>query len=126
MVINHPAGWGEGAANLRPCLIGTNFYGGSHVMQPTRRNPPLVLVLADPSSTARATQFWRDQGAVVVQARDDGGCLRVATAVGPDIIVLDNTASRRLLKLLAAHPVSARAQIERLPEHATPRVARAA
>jgi DNA-binding IclR family transcriptional regulator len=96
-------------------------------MQPTRRNRPLVLVLgADPSPAACIVNFWRDQGAVVVHVRDDAGCLRVATAVGPDVIVLANTASGRLLKLLAAHPVSARARIERLPEHATAPVARAA
>jgi hypothetical protein len=89
-------------------------------MQPTRRNRPLVLVLGvDASSTACATQFWHDQGAVVMHTRDNGGCLRVATAVGPDIIVVDNTASSRLLKLLAAHPVSARARIQWLPEHVT-------
>ena len=96
-------------------------------MQPTRRKRPLVLVrAAAPAAAACIVNFWREQGAVVVRAHDDGGCLRVAAAVGPDIIILDKTASSRLLKLLAAHPVSARARIQWLPEHAIPPVARAA
>ena len=96
-------------------------------MQATRRNRPLVLVLAaDPATVACTVNFWRDQGAIVVHARDDGGCLRVATAVGPDIIILDDTASSRLLKLLAAHPVSGRALIHWVQENAGPPVARAA
>ena len=84
------------------------------------------MLRVDPAQAARVTEFWRDQGAVVIHAGDEGGCLRVATAVWPDMIVLNNTAWSRLLQLLSAHPVSARARIQRLPEHATPPVARAA
>jgi hypothetical protein len=66
---------------------------------------------ADPSVAADVAELWHGHGAVVVHARDEGGCLRVATAVGPDVIVVDHSASRRLLRLIRAHPVSARAQI---------------
>ena len=91
------------------------FCGGSRGMQANRRSPPLVLVLGlEPAPTARVIDFWRGQGAMVVRARDEAGCLRVATSVGPDIIVVYNTASSGLLKLLAAHPVSARARIQRI------------
>src|SRR5579863_9078336 len=107
---NHPAGWGEPVGYLRPLM--------KPPMQSTRRSRPLVLVLGDPAPAARVVDVWRDLGAVVVRARDADGCLRVATAVGPDIIVLDNSASRRLLMLLAAHPVSARARIQWLSERA--------
>jgi hypothetical protein len=80
----------------------------AHGMQANRRNHPLVLVLGlEPASTARVIDLSRGQGAVVARVRDDAGCLRVATAVGPDIILVDTTASSRLLKLLAAHPASA-------------------
>src|SRR5579864_3804297 len=89
-------------------------------MHPMYRNKPLVLVLAaDPAVAADLTEFWHGLGAVVVHACDEGGCLRVATAVGPDVIVVDHSASRRLLRLIGAHPVSARAQLECVEEAAT-------
>jgi hypothetical protein len=97
------------------------------MMQPTPRNRPLVLVLGlHAKPAARAAEFWRTQGAVVMPVSSADGCLRVATAVGPDIIVLDPAVSGRLVKLLAAHPVSARARIQWLPECDTPPLARAA
>jgi hypothetical protein len=39
----------------------------------------------------------------------------VATAVGPDRIVLDQHVPHRLVSLLKAHPVSSAAEIEWLP-----------
>lgn len=96
-------------------------------MHSTRRNCPLVVVLAgDASRTARVTAFWRGQGATVVRVRDDAGCLRVATAAGPDIIIVDSAASGRLLQLLRAHPVSGGAQIQFLAEDALPQALAAA
>jgi len=54
-----------------------------------------------------------------MQASDAGGCLRLATSVHPDVIVLDRNVPRRLLGLLKAHPSSASAHIEWLPAAAS-------
>jgi hypothetical protein len=53
---------------------------------------------------------------VVVQARHAGGGLRVATAIGPDVIILARRLPPELRALLRAHPVSAPARIELVPE----------
>lgn len=88
-------------------------------MHPTRRKKPLVLVLAtDPAVAAGLAEFWHGLGAVVVRARDEGRCLRVATAVGLDVMVVDHCASRRLLRRIGAHPVSARARLDWVEEAA--------
>jgi hypothetical protein len=50
-----------------------------------------------------------------MRAHDAGGCLRIATAVGPDRVVLDRRVPQRLVRLLKAHPVSSSGQIEWLP-----------
>ncbi|HEX8968913.1 MAG TPA: hypothetical protein VF937_13595 [Chloroflexota bacterium] len=77
------------------------------------RSTYLVLVLAlDLASRDAAVRYWNDHGAVVMCARDAGGCLRVATAIGPDIVVLDTRVGGGLVRLLRAHPLSARARIE--------------
>jgi DNA-binding response OmpR family regulator len=89
-------------------------------MRSSRRHVPLVVVLAlDPRIGAAAIRTWRDRGAVVAQAHDAGGCLRMATSTGPDIILLDRRAPDRLVKLLAAHPVSSQATIEWLSDTAS-------
>lgn len=80
---------------------------------PSLRKQLLVLVMAaDPTLAAALAEFWHRRGAVVLQAHDEGGCLRVATAVGPDVITLAGYAPPRLLRLIRAHPVSGRARIE--------------
>jgi hypothetical protein len=82
-----------------------------------QRDRSLVVVLGlDQAQTEAEAERWRRRGAVVMPARDAGGCLRVATAVGPDRIVLDRRTPDRLLSLLKAHPVSSTAQIEWLSE----------
>lgn len=88
---------------------------------PSRRKQLLVLIMAaDPMMAARLAELWHGRGAVVLKARDEGGCLRVATAVGPDVITLDRYAPRRLLRLIRAHPVSGRAQIEWVQDASRP------
>jgi hypothetical protein len=90
---------------------------------PTRRKQLLVLIMAaDPTLAAGLAEFWHGRGAVVLQARDEGGCLRVATAVGPDVIALDRYAPRRLLRLIRAHPVSGRAEIEWVQDASRPAI----
>jgi hypothetical protein len=93
------------------------------VAEHPRRHQLLVLIMAaDPTLAADVAEFWHGRRAVVLHARDEGGCLRVATAVGPDVITLDRSASRRLLRLIRAHPVSGRAQIEWVQDASRPAI----
>jgi hypothetical protein len=76
----------------------------------------VVVVLGlDPQQAQAEGSRWREKGAIVLQTKDAAGCLRVATSVRPDVIVLDRAAPQRLLGLLRAHPSSASALIEWLP-----------
>jgi hypothetical protein len=84
-------------------------------MQAQRKRSVVVVLGLDQAQTQAEADRWRRRGAVVLRARDSGGCLRVATAVGPDYVVLDRRVPRRLVHLLKAHPVSSIAQIEWLP-----------
>jgi DNA-binding response OmpR family regulator len=58
----------------------------------------------------------RRDGVVVLAAHSFEGCLRVATSVGPDLVVLDTDLPSRLEKLLRAHPRSARARVVHLSQ----------
>lgn len=79
-------------------------------MQPSRRRRPMVVVMGlDTAQADIETDRWRGLGAVVVKTYDAGGCLRLATSVGPDVIVLDRREPERLVRLLKAHPVSSSA-----------------
>jgi hypothetical protein len=75
----------------------------------------VVVMGLDTAQAERETDRWRGLGAVVVRAHDPGGCLRMATSVGPDVIVLDRHVPERLVRLLKAHPASSRARIDWLP-----------
>jgi hypothetical protein len=55
-------------------------------------------------------------GAVAYATHSEGGCLRVATSVSADIILLDPRLPARLEHLLHAHPISARARVLHLRE----------
>jgi CheY-like chemotaxis protein len=78
----------------------------------SRRSVPLILVASTAPGCAEsvATELRRD-GNVVCIARSAEGCLRVATSIAPDVILLDPRMPRRLEQLLRAHPASAGAQI---------------
>ncbi|MBV9597413.1 MAG: hypothetical protein JOZ87_11145 [Chloroflexi bacterium] len=96
-------------------------------LETARRSRALVVVAGvDREQTEAESERWRRRGAVVMRARDAGGCLRMATSVGPDLIVLDRRLRGRLVRLLRAHPVSARARIDWLPEADTGAEPRAA
>jgi DNA-binding response OmpR family regulator len=56
-------------------------------------------------------------GSVACLARSADGCLRVATAVGPDLVLLDSSLPRRLEGMLRSHPATAAATIVRLRQH---------
>jgi DNA-binding response OmpR family regulator len=76
------------------------------------RNTPLVVVAsASPSVADDVAAHLRSEGMVVYVAHGAGGCLRVATSIGPDVVLLDPALPTRLERLLRAHPISAQARI---------------
>jgi hypothetical protein len=77
-----------------------------------RRTVPLVVIGVSLRADAEplATRL-REEGAIALVAQGERACLRVATALGPDQVLLDPRLSRPLLSLLRAHPLSRRAQI---------------
>ncbi len=86
-----------------------------------RRPIPLIVVASATSALAEgvAAQLRRD-GNVVYVAHTAEGCLRVATSIGPDLVLLDPALPPRLERLLKAHPTSAGAEIMHL-SHSVPR-----
>jgi hypothetical protein len=78
----------------------------------SNRAVPLVLLgVSDPSAWPAAAATLRQEGMAVAFALGDRACLRVATAVHPDIILLDPRLPRTLLSLLRAHPLAKTAHI---------------
>ena len=78
----------------------------------SRRSVPLILVASSSPGYAEslAAELRRD-GNLVCIAHSAEGCLRVATSIAPDVILLDPRMPERLERLLHAHPASAGAQI---------------
>jgi CheY-like chemotaxis protein len=70
------------------------------------RTPPLAVVCAPEAITRALADRLRRDGMVVYVTHDMHGCLRVATSIAPDLIVLDPRLPRRLVRLLRAHPAS--------------------
>lgn len=84
---------------------------------PGRRRRPLVLMASpDDRVIERVTERARQTGSVAYAARSAAGCLRVATAIGPDVVLLDPILPKSLESRLRAHPVSANARILHLSE----------
>jgi len=81
------------------------------------RQVPLILIASTSSSFADsvASQL-RSEGNVVYVTHSVDGCLRVATSVGPDLVLLDPRLPSRLEHLIKAHPTSAGAQILHLSD----------
>lgn len=78
----------------------------------TNREVPLVLLGGtDPAALQRLALLMRQEGMGVALALGERGCLRVATALSPDIILLDPRLPRALLNLLRAHPLAKHADI---------------
>jgi len=86
------------------------------------RSVPLIVVASTSASFAEdiATRLRRD-GSIVYVTHSLHGCLRVATSVDPDLVLLDPEFPPRLAALLHAHPNSARATVLHLTEERTPR-----
>ena len=78
-----------------------------------RRAVPLI-VIASPSAemAGEVAERLRREGKVVYVTHSAEGCLRVATSVAPDMVLLDpRLRTRRLEQLLAAHPASRGARV---------------
>jgi hypothetical protein len=92
-----------------------------------RRDVLLIVVASATAAFADdvAARLRRD-GSVVYVAHSAEGCLRVATSISPDIVVLDPALPRRLEGLLRAHPASAGAEILHLETARVPRPLRSA
>ena len=90
--------------------------------------PPRIVLVAGayPKRVDAIVGRLRQTGVNAYAAHSTNGCLRVATSVGPDLILLDASLPRRVERLLKAHPVSSSARILRLSEaalrEATPRL----
>jgi DNA-binding response OmpR family regulator len=79
---------------------------------PRRKVPLIVLASASAAIAEDVAARLRRDGSVVYVTHSAEGALRVATAVGPDVVLLDPALrTRRIEQLLQAHPVSARARI---------------
>jgi hypothetical protein len=77
-----------------------------------RRDVLLIVVASASAAVAEGVAArLRHDGSVVYIAHSAEGCLRVATSISPDIVLLDPALPPRLESLLRAHPASARAEI---------------
>jgi len=84
---------------------------------PTERHVPLVVIGSLSAAMADSVaQQLRHDGSVVYVTHSAEGCLRVATSVAPDVVLLDPRFPRRFEKLLKAHPSTAHARILHLSE----------
>ena len=84
-----------------------------HPQRDVPRRDVLLIVVASASAAVAegvAARLRRD-GSVVYVTHSAEGCLRVATSISPDIVLLDPALPQRLESLLKAHPASASAEI---------------
>jgi CheY-like chemotaxis protein len=78
----------------------------------SHRHVPLILIASLSAAFAGSlAQQLRREGNVVYVAHSANGCLRVATSIGPDLVLLDPGMPSRLEKLIKAHPTSADARV---------------
>jgi hypothetical protein len=76
------------------------------------RAVPLIVIGSAHSALANSVAAQlRREGNIVYVTHSPEGCLRVATSVAPDAVLLDAGFPNRIVKLLKAHPLSGRAQI---------------
>ena len=98
------------AARAAPgCAVRSATRGIGRVPQ---RSVPLIVIASQSSALADsvAERLRRDGNTVYVTHTADG-CLRVATSVGPDVVLLDPALPGRLARLIKAHPVCAQTQV---------------
>jgi hypothetical protein len=81
------------------------------------RAVPLIVIGSVHATLAQSVAAQlRREGNVVYVTHSAEGCLRVATSVAPDMVLMDAAFPPRIQRLLKAHPMSARAQILHLSE----------
>ena len=87
------------------------------------RTVPLIVIASLSSSFADevATRLRRE-GNVVYVTHSAEGCLRVATSVMPDVVLIDPGLPPRLERLLREHPSSAAARIMPLTKDSVPHI----
>jgi hypothetical protein len=76
-----------------------------------RSVPLIVLASASASFANDVAARLRRQGNIVYITHSPEGCLRVATSVAPDVVLIDPAFPPRLERLLRAHPMIAQTQI---------------
>ena len=87
------------------------------------RHVPLVIIASLSAALAETVgSQLRSEGNVVYVTHSADGCLRVATSVRADVVLLDPALPHRgrLEKLLKAHPFSAGAEVLHLTEAMRP------
>ena len=83
--------------------------------RPGRRSNPLALVATtDEALNLQLVELMQGLGYAACRARTSAGCLRVATATGPDVVLLDDRWPRSVERLLSAHPATAASQVVRV------------
>ena len=82
----------------------------------SRAVPLIVIGSAHTALAESAAAQLRREGNVVYVTHSAEGCLRVATSVAPDVVLLDADFPRRIERLLKAHPMSGRAQVLHLSD----------
>ena len=75
------------------------------------RTAPLVVVLGTLPAADELARRLRQDGAVVYIAHTAEACVRVSTSLGPDAIHVDARFPKRMRRLLAAHPATARSPL---------------
>jgi len=85
-------------------------------MYSERTQPLVVVASATPGEAERVVTRLRQEGALAYATHSAEGCLRVATSVRPDLVLIDPRlrARQRLERLLRAHPSSAHARVRPL------------
>jgi CheY-like chemotaxis protein len=87
------------------------------------RSVPLIVVASASAGVAEeAAARLRRDGNVVYVTHSAQGCLRVATSVAPDMVLLDPRLPSRLIGFLRAHPATADAQILHLGDALRPAI----
>jgi CheY-like chemotaxis protein len=87
---------------------------------PARQQPLVLVASEDPHLLRSVVASLAEAGYAALAASSAGGCLRLATASGPDLILLDERLPRRVDGFLRAHPTSRRARLVRLAPRALP------
>jgi len=90
----------------------------SRIQRHQRFSAPLVVVgHAEHTDVSALIGRLEGEGFVVYPARGLQGCLRVATATSPDLVLIDSTMNRAhsLATLLAAHPATRFTQVRAYP-----------